>query len=357
MRVLRATLILLAVLASSLAFAQGTLLQSGPWTPGNLPVYVGQGSAQPVVQDSGVPIGAATPGSTLCPPGVTPGTYGGVSALPTVTVNANGCVTAIATFPSSSLIGACPPGAPAGAYGDASHYAVFTINGFGCVTAASQVSIGSGTCPSGAPSGAYGDASHYATFTINSFGCVTAAAQVAIASGSCPSGLTPGTYGDAANIPVLTLNGFGCVTAVTTASVTSGLPWAANSDVWTGTSHKVIDAAVALSALAPQTPTPGATLTIDFSQGINFTIQLVHANCPCVIANPLNTIAGISGVLVIEQSVTGNDTVTWGSSWRFPNGVHPTLSTGSNAYDAFPYFCGPFGLTHCVVSTIPNVSP
>lgn len=35
------------------AFAQGTLLQGGPWTPGHAPMYVGSGNGQAVVQDSG----------------------------------------------------------------------------------------------------------------------------------------------------------------------------------------------------------------------------------------------------------------------------------------------------------------
>lgn len=35
------------------AFGQGTVLQGGPWQPGHVPQYVGQGSSQAVVQDGG----------------------------------------------------------------------------------------------------------------------------------------------------------------------------------------------------------------------------------------------------------------------------------------------------------------
>ena len=51
---------LATVLAATAAHAQPTLLQSGPWVPGHAPVYVGQGSSQPVVQDSGTAGGGAS---------------------------------------------------------------------------------------------------------------------------------------------------------------------------------------------------------------------------------------------------------------------------------------------------------
>lgn len=41
------------LLAAAPAFGQGALLQGGPWQPGHLPQYVGQGSSQAVVQDGG----------------------------------------------------------------------------------------------------------------------------------------------------------------------------------------------------------------------------------------------------------------------------------------------------------------
>lgn len=48
-----------ATFAIGTAQAQSTLLQGGPWTAGHAPMYVGQGSAQAVVQDSGPAGGGA----------------------------------------------------------------------------------------------------------------------------------------------------------------------------------------------------------------------------------------------------------------------------------------------------------
>jgi len=56
-----AILILCSFLFSATAvFAQGTILQGGPWAPGHAPMYTGQGSGQAVVQDSGPAGGGAT---------------------------------------------------------------------------------------------------------------------------------------------------------------------------------------------------------------------------------------------------------------------------------------------------------
>ena len=50
---MRLILCLLAFLSPGVALGQSTLLQSGPITQGHSPMYVGSGSMQPIVQDSG----------------------------------------------------------------------------------------------------------------------------------------------------------------------------------------------------------------------------------------------------------------------------------------------------------------
>ncbi len=60
MRFGRSILSFLAAMAlSTAAMAQTVILQGGPTTPGHAPMYVGQGSQQPVVQDSGPAGGGA----------------------------------------------------------------------------------------------------------------------------------------------------------------------------------------------------------------------------------------------------------------------------------------------------------
>ena len=66
----RILILLFALCAATAAHAQGTLLQGGPWAPGRAPMYVGQGSGQAVVQDSG-PAGGGAAGTGLSELGIT----------------------------------------------------------------------------------------------------------------------------------------------------------------------------------------------------------------------------------------------------------------------------------------------
>jgi hypothetical protein len=72
----------------------------------------------------------------------------------------------------------------------------------------------------------------------------------------------------------------------------------------------------------------------------NHRIVLVHASCPCTLANPASLGAGQSGVFEIVQSATGSDTIgTWGSEYEYAGGTSTiTLSTGASAVDYIPYY-------------------
>lgn len=80
--------------------------------------------------------------------------------------------------------------------------------------------------------------------------------------------------------------------------------------------------------IATATFTPNATSNIYYA-------TLVHASCPCTVANPSTMPAASALVEIwITQSATGSDTVgTWGSYYKFPGGTKPTLSTGASAVD------------------------
>ena len=84
-----------------------------------------------------------------------------------------------------------------------------------------------------------------------------------------------------------------------------------------------------------------ATFTPNFDNAENFTLTLVHASCPCTLANPSTSlVAGQSGVFEIHQSSTGSDTIgTWGSDYQSAGGTASiTLSTGASAVDYLPYY-------------------
>ena len=120
----------------------------------------------------------------------------------------------------------------------------------------------------------------------------------------------------------------GCSTATGTSGAT--IPLLNGTNVW--------------SAQQSATPTTLSISTATFTPngtGNNYNITLVHASCPCTLANPSGTmVAGTHGVIVVKQSSTGSDIIgTWGSQYEAPGGTSTiTLSTGANAVDVLAYF-------------------
>jgi hypothetical protein len=81
--------------------------------------------------------------------------------------------------------------------------------------------------------------------------------------------------------------------------------------------------------------TTSGTVTLDFTQGNNFSLNL-SANA--TLANPTGVTTGQSGVILIQENSTGGYTVAWGTSWDFASSTAPTLTTTANALNALPYF-------------------
>lgn len=84
----------------------------------------------------------------------------------------------------------------------------------------------------------------------------------------------------------------------------------------------------------PAALTDGATITPDFSVDNNFTLTLGGNR---TLANPTNLNAGQSGVIFISQDGTGSRTLAYGTSWDFPGGTAPTLTTTASAVDVLVY--------------------
>jgi hypothetical protein len=81
--------------------------------------------------------------------------------------------------------------------------------------------------------------------------------------------------------------------------------------------------------------TTSGTVTLDFTQGNNFSMTLTAGT---TLANPTGVTTGQSGVLFIQEDGTGGYTVAWGTSWDFASSTAPTLTTTANALNALPYF-------------------
>lgn len=115
---------------------------------------------------------------------------------------------------------------------------------------------------------------------------------------------------------------------------------ASDSEIRSGASNVLVDAAGIYSASAPVTLTDGATITPDFEAGRNFVVTLSGNR---TLANPSNQTAGQSGVIVVKKSSTY--TLSFGTNWKFAGGA-PTLTEGATT-DIISYWVEASGTIHC----------
>lgn len=101
-------------------------------------------------------------------------------------------------------------------------------------------------------------------------------------------------------------------------------------------SGKMLTPGAAWAAAAAILVTAGTTFTPDFSAAIDF--QMTLGSATCTLSNPTNAKVGQKGMIYLIQDATGNRAITtWGSAWKFPGGVKPSLSTAAGAGDAIAY--------------------
>lgn len=84
------------------------------------------------------------------------------------------------------------------------------------------------------------------------------------------------------------------------------------------TTKQVVDAA------EPIVLTPGATITINMANGYNYSAILDQNT---TLANPTGAVPGISGIIHIQAN---SHSLAVGSSWKFPNGVAPSIAGNSS---------------------------
>jgi len=119
----------------------------------------------------------------------------------------------------------------------------------------------------------------------------------------------------------------------------------------------VSESFTATQSVTPQSPTiSGSTFTPVFATSNSTNITLVHASCPCTIANPSGTIVpGTDITIAVQQSASGSDTVSWGSYYKFSGATAPTLSTTATVVDLVP--CHVWSSTDLLCGFVGNFTP
>lgn len=236
------------------------------------------------------------PNPSLVSLGVTPGTYGSGTLVPSLTIDAKGRVTGVSTVAVSSttpagaaggdLSGSYPnptlvtTGVVANTYGSGSLVPVITVDSKGRLTSVTTSALGS-TVPSGSAGGDL--TGSYPNPTLVSLG------------------VAPGTYGSATLIPSLTIDAKGRVTSVATIALGAATPSGSAGGDLSGTYPNPSLATVAV--------TPGvytnSTVTVDSKGRV---IAAASGSAPA--APSLSAVVGVGNTTGGDITINGNLTLT-----------------------------------------------
>jgi hypothetical protein len=142
------------------------------------------------------------------------------------------------------------------------------------------------------------------------------------------------------------LTGGGTIAADRTINVGAGAGILANADdvaidkastaqVLAATSNKVLTADNLAAALGPVALTDGATINVDLSVGVYFTVTLGGNR---TIANPTNHVVGRTIYLKVTQDATGSRTLSYGTQYDFGQDSAPALTTTASEGDLLAFF-------------------
>jgi hypothetical protein len=114
-----------------------------------------------------------------------------------------------------------------------------------------------------------------------------------------------------------------------------GWPFASKAEYRAGQeSGKSIAPDQAWAAAAQVALTDAATVAVDLSLGINFTVTLGGNR---TLGSPINLKDGQTGCIEIKQDGTGTRTLAYGANWKFAGGTAPVLTTTASARDLLFY--------------------
>lgn len=82
--------------------------------------------------------------------------------------------------------------------------------------------------------------------------------------------------------------------------------------------------------------TDAATISWDLSLGAMAIVTLTDNRA---LANPTNLVSGASYILIVKQDGSGSRTLSFGSTYKFSEGLDPVLSASPNAVDIITFLC------------------
>lgn len=106
------------------------------------------------------------------------------------------------------------------------------------------------------------------------------------------------------------------------------------AEIRANTANQVVGTDEAWDSVTAVALTDAATIAVDFSAGINFSVTLGGNR---TLGQPSNQKVGQSGFIRITQDGTGTRTLAYHADWKFAGGTDPTLSTPAATVDVLFY--------------------
>ncbi len=101
------------------------------------------------------------------------------------------------------------------------------------------------------------------------------------------------------------------------------------------TASKILSIATFWAGMVPVSVSYAATVTLDFSTGVNFDIGSLTGNI--TLANPTNQKVGQAGRIKLAQDTTGSRLITYGTNWITAGGTAIALTTTASKNDYLYY--------------------
>jgi hypothetical protein len=131
----------------------------------------------------------------------------------------------------------------------------------------------------------------------------------------------------------------GNLVSVSNGSGVSGNPTiavdeATTANVLANTADKALSTDQTWAAADYVALTDAATVAVDLSLGINFSLTIGGNR---TLGAPSNTKNGQAGEIIITQDGTGSRTLAYHANWKFAGGSDPVLSTAAGTVDVLSY--------------------
>lgn len=214
--------------------------------------------------------------------------------------------------------------------------------------------INSGTLPvnrggTGITAGTSGGVPYFSSTSALASSAALTASQLVLGGGAGAAPASLGSLGTTTTLYHGNASGAGSFASVAYADVASGAI-STSANYRANAASTLLGPNAVWSAAGTVALTSGASVALDMSTGINYTLTIATA---ATLAAPSNTKVGQSGVIRVLQDATGSRTLAYNSAYKWSNGSACVITPAANAVTYIFYFT--FSSSEILLNCVLNV--